>query len=295
MKVAITGSSGLIGSALITALEARGDEVVRVVRSNAGPTDCAWDIYAGTIDADALAGVDAVVHLAGEGIGEKKWSDDQKKKVLESRTMGTALIAETIASLDPKPLVFVSGSAIGFYGNRGDTKVTERDERGSGFLSDVTTAWEQAAQPAIDAGIRTAMIRTGVVLSTAGGALKEQLPFFKMGIGGKIGNGKQYWSWISITDQINAMLHILDNDISGPVNLTAPNPSTNAEFTKALGKALGRPTFLPTPKPAVQLRLGKEAAEEMLYFSTRVIPEVLLDSGFSFAHPTIDDAFAAVL
>ena len=295
MKVAITGSSGLIGSALITALEARGDEVVRVVRSNAGPTDCAWDIYAGTIDADALAGVDAVVHLAGEGIGEKKWSDDQKKKVLESRTMGTALIAETIASLDPKPTVFVSGSAIGFYGNRGDTKVTERDERGSGFLSDVTTAWEQAAQPAIDAGIRTAMIRTGVVLSTAGGALKEQLPFFKMGIGGKIGNGKQYWSWISITDQINAMLHILDNDISGPVNLTAPNPSTNAEFTKALGKALGRPTFLPTPKPAVQLRLGKEAAEEMLYFSTRVIPEVLLDSGFSFAHPTIDDAFAAVL
>lgn len=295
MKVAITGSSGLIGSALITALEARGDEVVRVVRSNAGPTDCAWDIYAGTIDADALAGVDAVVHLAGEGIGEKKWSDDQKKKVLESRTMGTALIAETIASLDPKPSVFVSGSAIGFYGNRGDTKVTERDERGSGFLSDVTTAWEQAAQPAIDAGIRTAMIRTGVVLSTAGGALKEQLPFFKMGIGGKIGNGKQYWSWISITDQINAMLHILDNDISGPVNLTAPNPSTNAEFTKALGKALGRPTFLPTPKPAVQLRLGKEAAEEMLYFSTRVIPEVLLDSGFSFAHPTIDDAFAAVL
>ncbi len=295
MKVAITGSSGLIGSALITALAARGDEVVRVVRSNAGPTDCAWDIYAGTIDADALAGVDAVVHLAGEGIGEKKWSDDQKKKVLESRTMGTALIAETIASLDPKPTVFVSGSAIGFYGNRGDTKVTERDERGSGFLSDVTTAWEQAAQPAIDAGIRTAMIRTGVVLSTAGGALKEQLPFFKMGIGGKIGNGKQYWSWISITDQINAMLHILDNDISGPVNLTAPNPSTNAEFTKALGKALGRPTFLPTPKPAVQLRLGKEAAEEMLYFSTRVIPEVLLDSGFSFAHPTIDDAFAAVL
>lgn len=295
MKVAITGSSGLIGSALITALEARGDEVVRVVRSNAGPTDCAWDIYAGTIDAAALAGVDAVVHLAGEGIGEKKWSDDQKKKVLESRTMGTALIAETIALLDPKPSVFVSGSAIGFYGNRGDTKVTERDERGSGFLSDVTTAWEQAAQPAIDAGIRTAMIRTGVVLSTAGGALKEQLPFFKMGIGGKIGNGKQYWSWISITDQIDAMLHILDTDISGPVNLTAPNPSTNAEFTKALGNALGRPTFLPTPKPAVQLRLGKEAAEEMLYFSTRVIPEVLLDSGFSFAHPTIDDAFAAVL
>ncbi len=295
MKVAITGSSGLIGSALITALEARGDEVVRVVRSNARPTDCAWDIYAGTIDSEALAGVDGVVHLAGEGIGEKKWSDEQKKKVLESRTMGTALIAETITSLDPKPSVFVSGSAIGFYGNRGDTKVTERDERGSGFLSDVTTAWEEAAQPAIDAGIRTAMIRTGVVLSTAGGALKEQLPFFKMGIGGKIGNGQQYWSWISMTDQINAILHILDSDISGPVNLTAPNPSTNADFTKALGKALGRPTFLPTPKPAVQLRLGKEAAEEMLYFSTRVIPEVLLDSGFSFAHPTIDDAFAAVL
>ena len=295
MKVAITGSSGLIGTALIRALEARGDEVVRVVRSNARPTDCAWDIYAGTIDTEALAGVDGVVHLAGEGIGEKKWSDEQKAKVTESRTLGTALIAETIAGLEQPPSVFVSGSAIGFYGNRGDAKLTEGDARGSGFLSDVVTAWESAAQPAIDAGIRTAFIRTGVVLSTEGGALKEQLPFFKLGIGGKIGDGGQYWSWISITDQINAMLHVLDNDISGPVNLTAPNPSTNADFTKSLGKALGRPTFLPTPKPAVQLRLGKQAAEEMLYFSTRVIPAVLLDSGFTFTHPTIDDAFAALL
>lgn len=295
MRVAITGSSGLIGTELIEALKKRGDDVVRVVRSNPGPTDCAWDIYAGTIDAAALEGVDAVVHLAGEGIGEKKWSDDQKKKVLESRTLGTALIAETIVGLETKPNVFISGSAMGFYGDRGDTKLSERDERGSGFLSDVTVAWEAAAKAAIDSGIRTALIRTGVVLSTKGGALKEQLPFFKLGIGGKIGNGRQYWSWISITDQIDAILHILDNDISGPVNLTAPNPSTNAEFTKALGSALGRPTFLPTPKPAVQLRLGKEATEEMLYFSTRVIPEVLLDSGFTFSHPTIDEAFAAVL
>gem|GEM_PF-6090892 len=191
MKVAITGSSGLIGTALIRALEERGDEVVRVVRSNARPSDCAWDIYAGTIDADALVGIDGVVHLAGEGIGEKKWSDEQKAKVTESRTLGTALIAETIAGLEQPPSVFVSGSAIGFYGNRGDAKLTERDARGSGFLSDVVTAWESAAQPAIDAGIRTAFIRTGVVLSTEGGALKEQLPFFKLGIGGNAARTRQ--------------------------------------------------------------------------------------------------------
>jgi len=283
MKVAITGSSGLIGTALRQALVARGDSVTRVVRGNPSSDDVLWDIEAGEIESAKLEGVDAVVHLAGEGIGESKWSPEQKAKILESRTLGTALIAGAIAGLADKPQVFLSGSAMGFYGNRGD------------FLPDLCTAWEAAAAPALDAGIRTAFLRTGLVLSAEGGALKEQLPFFKLGIGGKIGDGSQYWSWISITDHVNAMLHLLDTDIAGPVNMTAPNPSTNAEFTKALGKALGRPTFLPTPKPAVQLRLGKECAQALLYDSARIIPEVLVDSGFSFTHETIDDAFAAIL
>lgn len=295
MKIAITGSSGLIGSALIEAITERGDTPVRIVRSSAKPDDVLWDIAAGTIDAEKLEGVDAVVHLAGEGIGEAKWSPEQKKNILESRTLGTALLADTLASLTNKPAVLVSGSAMGFYGNRGDTKLTENDDRGSGFLPDVVVAWEAAAQPAIDAGIRTAMIRTGVVLSPKGGALKEQLPFFKMGVGGKIGDGKQYWSWISITDQVGAILHIIDGTLAGPVNVVAPNPVTNAEFTKALGKALGRPTFLPTPKFAVDARLGKEAAEALLFWSTRVVPHALIDSGFQFTHPTIDEAFEALL
>ena len=295
MKIAITGSSGLIGTALIDAITARGDTPVRVVRSSPGPDDILWDINAGTIEADKLEGIDAVVHLAGEGIGEAKWSPEQKRKILESRTKGTALLANALAELDNKPSVFVSGSAMGFYGDRGDTKLDEHADPGQGFLTDVVVAWEAAAQPAIDAGIRTAMIRTGVVLSPKGGALKEQLPFFKLGIGGKIGDGSQYWSWISIDDQIGAILHIIDGELSGPVNVVAPNPVTNAEFTSALGKALGRPTFLPTPKFAVDIRLGKEAAEAMLFWSTRVIPQALTDSGYTFEHPTIDKAFEALL
>jgi len=295
MKVAITGSSGLIGTALRDALRTRGDEIVRIVRANAQPGEVLWDLDAGTIDAAGLEGVDAVVHLAGEGIGEAKWSAEQKQKILDSRTLGTALLAETLAGLATKPSVLVSGSAMGFYGDRGTEELREQSVRGTGFLADISVAWEHAAQPAIDAGIRTAFIRTGLVLSPSGGALKEQLPFFKMGIGGKIGDGSQYWSWISITDHINAILHVIESDLSGPVNLTAPNPSTNAEFTAALGKALGRPTFMPTPRFAVELRLGKQAAQEMLYAGSKVLPAALLDSGFTFEHPTIDEAFGAIL
>lgn len=295
MRVAITGSSGLIGTALRRALTERGDEIVRVVRSNPGATDVLWDIKAGTIDAESLDGVDAVVHLAGEGIGEKKWSEEQKAKIYNSRIDGTTLLSNALANLSNPPSVFVCGSAMGIYGDRGADKMTETSAPGTGFLAEVTKDWEAAAAPAIDAGIRTVFPRTGIVLSTEGGALKEQLPFFKIGIGGKIGDGTQYWSWISMPDYIRALLHLIDSDLSGPVNLTAPNPSTNAEFTKALGKALGRPTFLPTPKPAVIIRLGAECAQALLYDSTRVIPQVLLDSGFEFEHANIDDAFAAVL
>lgn len=295
MKIAITGSSGLIGTALVSAITARGDTPIRIVRANPGPDEVLWDIEAGTIDVDKLDGVDAVVHLAGEGIGEARWSPEQKKRITESRTLSTALLAESLAGLESPPSVFVSGSATGFYGDRGSAEMTEQSEPGEGFLVDVVLAWEQAAQPAIAAGIRTAFIRTGVVLSKDGGALKEQLPFFKAGIGGKIGDGSQYWSWISIQDHIGAVLHIIDGDLSGPVNLTSPNPVTNKEFTTALGRALGRPTFLPTPKFAVDLRLGKEAAKEMLFWSTRVLPTVLSDSGYQFQHPTIGEAFEAAL
>jgi uncharacterized protein (TIGR01777 family) len=295
MKIAITGSSGLIGTALCEAILQRGDDPIRIVRSNPGPNDLVWDIEAGTIDTPRLEGVDAVVHLAGEGIAEKKWTPDQKAKIIESRRLGTALIAEAVAGLSTKPEVLVSGSAIGIYGDRGDEELTEQATPGSGFLTDVVGIWEAAAQPAVDAGIRTAFIRTGIVLSADGGALKEQLPFFKLGIGGRIGDGKQYWSWISITDQVKAILHIIDSNLAGPVNLTAPNPTTNSEFTKALGQALGRPTFLPTPKFAVDLRLGKEAAREFLFFSARVVPAALADSGFVFDHPTITEAFEALL
>lgn len=296
MRVAITGSSGLIGTELRRVLSERGDDVIRVVRSNPGPNDALWDIEAGQIDADKLNGLDAIVHLAGAGIGDAKWTPKYKEVLLESRTLSTTLLAETLAALPEKPSVFLSGSAMGFYGNRGSAELTEDSERGSGFLADLVVDWEQAAQPAIDAGIRTALLRTGVVLTTKGGALKEQLPFFKMGVGGKIGDGSQYVSWISMADHVRAMLHIIDDDrLSGPINLTAPNPSTNAEFTKALGSALGRPTFLPTPKFAVEARLGKAAAEELVYFSARILPSALLESGFEFEHRTIDEAFGALL
>lgn len=295
MKIAITGSSGLIGTALRQAIERRGDTAVRIVRRSPGANEIRWDIGAGTIEADKLEGIDAVVHLSGEGIGEAKWSPAQKKELVESRTKSTALLANTLAGLENKPSVFVSGSAMGIYGNRGDELLSESAEPGTGFLPKLVIDWEAEAQPAIDAGIRTAFIRTGLVLSPNGGSLKEQLPFFKLGVGGKMGDGSQYWSWISLEDEVRAILHIIDGDLSGPVNLAAPNPVTNADFTKALGTALGRPTFFPTPRFGVELRLGKEAADALVYWSTRIDPKALVDSGFEFEHATIDQAFEAIL
>ena len=294
MLVAITGSSGLIGSALIEALEARGDQVLRVVRRSPGAGEIRWDIDAQVID-DGLAAADAVVHLAGAGIGDERWTPERKRVIKESRTKSTALLASSLAAMSDGPRTLVSGSAIGFYGDRGDERLTEASAPGSDFLAEVVTAWEAAAQPAIDAGLRVAFIRTGVVLSPDGGALKEQLPFFKLGIGGRFGDGSQYWSWISIDDEVAAILHLLDGDVSGPVNLTAPNPTTNAEFTKTLGSALNRPTLLPTPRFAVNLRLGSELAEALLYTSARVLPTVLQESGFTFRHPTLSEALEDLL
>jgi len=297
MDIAVTGSTGLIGTALCRRLEADGDRVIRVVRRPVAGGEAAiqWDPVAGTIDAASLEGVGAVVHLAGAGIGDKRWSAERKREILESRTKGTALLAATLAGLERKPDVLVSGSAIGFYGDRGDEVLTEQSAPGDDFLAEICTAWEAEARPAADAGVRVATIRTGVVLSLDGGALAKLLPLFKVGAGGKFGSGRQWWSWISLDDEIAAIRHLIDHPVSGPVNLTAPNPETNAAFTKVLGRVLGRPSFLAVPAFGPKLVVGGELAEALLFTSARVLPEALESSGFTFAHPDLESALRSVL
>ena len=295
MKVAITGSSGLIGTALTGALEGAGHTVVPVVRGEAGPGEISWQPSEGTIDAAAFEGVDAVVHLAGAGIGDKRWTEERKQVIRDSRTEGTSLLATTLAGLGRKPRVLLSASGVDYYGDRGDEVLTEESSAGDTVLAGVCIDWEGAAQPAVDAGIRTCFLRSGVVLTPDGGALERTLPAFKLGIGGRLGSGDQWWSWISIDDEIGAILHLLDSDVEGPVNLTAPNPVTNREFTKALGKELRRPTVFPIPSFGPKLLFGSELVETLLYESKRVLPAVLERSGYRFRHRTIDEAFAAVL
>lgn len=295
MKIAITGSSGLLGTALRGRLAADGHEVVRIVRRPAGSGEVRWDPEAGEIDAEGLRGTDAFVNLAGAGIGDERWSDERKRVLVESRTKSTDLLARTIADLSPKPRVLLSGSAIGFYGNRADEVLTEDSASGNGFLADLCRQWEAATAPAEEAGVRTAHLRTGIVLSSDGGALAKMLLPFKLGIGGRLGDGQQWMSWISIDDHVRAMMHLLTADVRGPVDLTAPAPVRNADFTKALGRELGRPTLLPIPRIGPRLLLGKELAQALLYESQRVLPAVLEQSGFSFTHRTIDDALAGVL
>ncbi|MEQ8840700.1 MAG: TIGR01777 family oxidoreductase [Acidimicrobiales bacterium] len=296
MRVLVSGSTGLIGEALVTRLAADGHEPVRLVRS-APPDDrpsVRWDPAAGTIDDDALTDIDAVVHLAGEGIAERRWTDDQKARILNSRVDGTTLLAETIAAADNPPAVFLSGSAIGFYGDRGDELLTEASAGGDGFLAHVTVEWEKATAAAASSS-RVVHIRTGIVLSGDGGALAPLLPFFKLGVGGRIGDGEQWWSWIAIDDMVGALTWLLTSDVSGPVNLTGPAPVTNGEFTDTLGRVLHRPTLLPTPKPALWLKLGRELTEELLYASQRVAPTVLLERGYQFEHPDLESALRAAL
>lgn len=297
MRVAVTGSSGLIGSALVASLRGDDHEVVRVVRRSSGgdgPT-VAWDPEHGTIEAAGLEGVDAVVHLAGAGIGDERWSDDRKRVILESRTNGTALLARTLARLDSPPAVLLSGSAVGYYGDRGDEVCTEASPAGTGFLAEVCAAWEAAAAPAVGAGIRTAFLRTGIVQTAAGGALKKTMPLFKLGLGGRFGGGKQWWSWISLADEVGAIRHLLDHDVSGPVNLTAPTPVTNAIYTATLGRVLGRPTVLPVPSFGPKLLLGAEGAQAMLLDGQRVLPSVLEGAGYRFRHPGLEAALRAEL
>jgi uncharacterized protein (TIGR01777 family) len=296
MKILITGASGLIGTALTAELIKQGHTTVSAVRREPRRNDeVQWNPAAGQINVSAFDSVDAVVHLAGAGIGDKRWTNDYKREILESRTLGTSTLANAMAQLTVKPKVFLSGSAIGIYGDRHDETLNESSAHGTGFLADVCEQWEAAAAPATAAGIRTVLLRTGIVLSTKGGALKKQLPLFKLGVGGKFGSGKQWQSWISITDEVNAIIHLLTSQLSGPVNLTAPSPVTNATFTKTLAGVVKRPALLPIPSFGPKALLGSELADALLYTGQFVTPDALLADGFSFEHPTLDVALRALL
>lgn len=295
MRIAITGASGFIGTALTASLEQDDHDVLRVGRSASGPGAIRWDPAAGVLDGAALEGVDAVVHLAGEGIAEKRWTDEQKRRIRDSRVLGTTLLATTLAELAEKPQVLISGSGIDAYGDRGDEVLTESSSRGDSFLAEVVRDWEAATAPAEAAGIRVAHLRTGIVLGKHGGALPRMVQLARFGLLGKIGSGRQWWSWITIDDHVRAIRHLVDQDLSGPVNLCTPNPVTNAELTKALGRVLKRPTFLPVPAFGPKLLLGSELAETLLLESKRAAPEKLLQSGFDFDHDEIAPALRHVL
>jgi uncharacterized protein (TIGR01777 family) len=297
MHIAVTGSTGLLGNALVAFLRTGGHTVTRITRS--GPTaadELRWDIDRGEIDVAGLRGVDSVVHLAGEGIAEKRWTDEQKRRILTSRTEGTRLIAETLAAMDDGPRVLVSASAVGIYGERGDEVLTEDSGPGQGFLPDVVKAWEAAADPARAAGIRVVHPRIGIVQTPDGGALGKVLPLFRAGIGGKLGSGGQYWSWVSRDDVIGLIQFALtDGDLEGPVNAVAPNPVTNAEYTKVLGCVLKRPTVLPVPRFAPGILLGAELAENLVFTSARILPARAEKAGYSFKHTTLEACLRDIL
>jgi uncharacterized protein (TIGR01777 family) len=254
-----------------------------------------WDPARGTVDRAAFEGVDAVVHLAGEGVATKRWSAEQKRRILDSRVQGTTLLASTLAALDRKPRVLLSASGMDFYGDTGDEPVTEAHPKGTGFLADVCEAWEGATAAAADAGIRTALLRTTMVLGDGGGALAKMLPLFKVGLGGRMGSGRQWWSWISVDDWVGAARFLLESDLGGPVNMGAPGPVTNAEFTKALASVLRRPAVVPVPAFGPRLLLGRELADTLLHVSHRIVPDALEGAGFAFRHPEVTSAFRAVL
>jgi uncharacterized protein len=295
MKIVISGASGLIGTQLVATLKSSGHEVVQLVRRSAAAGQIMWDPKSGKLDPASLEGCDAVIHLSGAGIGDKRWSDAYRKEILDSRTATTLLLANTIASLQRKPSVFLSGSAIGIYGARGDEQLTETSAHGTGFLADVCKQWEAAAKPAIDAGVRTVFLRTGIVLSPKGGALKKLLPLFRLGIGGKFGNGKQWQSWISMDDEVASIIHLLTANVSGAVNLTAPQPVTNAEFTKVLARVVKKPAIVPVPTFAPKILLGGELADALLFTGQRVMPQALTASGYVFKHSTLESALRSLL
>jgi len=289
-RVAVTGASGLIGTALVGHLRSEGHTVQRFVRRPAIARDeISWDPIAGTVDLSALEGVDAVIHLAGAGVGDKRWTKKYKSTILNSRLLGTTAIANAVATV--KPSVFISGSAIGWYGETGNRAVSETDRGGDDFLSAVCREWEGAADLAGD--VRTVKIRTGLVLDPTGGALGRMIPLFRLGLGGKLGDGKQWWSWITLHDQVRAICYLMESKVSGPVNLTSPNPSTNREFTAALARAMHRPALFPAPSFALKLALGGFSSE--ILGSKKILPEVLLNDGFAFDYPQLSTALEALV
>ena len=295
-NILITGAAGFVGTYLTEFLIDKGYDIIILSRSakNTKANIAHWDPESGEIDIDALQNLDAVVHLAGESIAGR-WTDHKKVRIENSRVLGTKLLSESIASLNKKPEVFISASAIGIYGSRGDEILDEASSCGQGFLADVGVKWEEATKAAQDAGIRVCNVRIGLVLGQDGGALEKMLVPFKFGLGGKIGDGTQYWSWIAIDDLIQIIYYLLNNEnVQGPVNAVSPNPVTNNQFTKALGRTLNRPTMFPLPAFAARGLLG-EMADETMLSSTRVMPQKLLDSGFKFKYIDLNEALSGIL
>jgi uncharacterized protein (TIGR01777 family) len=289
-RIAITGASGLIGTALVGHLKSEGHTVQRFVRRPVvAPDEIQWDPKTGYVDIEALRGVDAIIHLAGVGVGDKRWSKKYKSEILNSRLLGTTAIAHAVNEV--KPQVFISASAIGWYGESGNRAVVESDRVGDDFLAAVCREWEGAADLVTD--VRTVKIRTGLVLDPTGGALGRMLPLFRFGLGGKLGNGKQWWSWITLHDVIRAITFLLENRISGPVNLTSPNPVTNQEFTSALARAMHRPALFPAPAIALKIALGGFSSE--ILGSKKVVPQALTDDGFTWDYPHITNALTALI
>ncbi|MFI5228550.1 MAG: TIGR01777 family oxidoreductase [Gemmatimonadales bacterium] len=288
--IVISGSTGLIGSALVASLTARGHEVRQLVRrTQRGGDEITWHPDAGELDPRAFDGADAVIHLAGENIAQR-WTSGARQRIRDSRVHGTSLIARTIAALPRKPRALVNASAIGIYGDRGDEELDEWSATGRGFLANVCREWEAATSAASDAGVRVAMLRTGVALSRGGGALAKLLPPFRAGLGGRIGSGRQWMSWIALSDLVRAVLHIVDDEtLAGPVDIVAPNPVRNADFARTLGRVLRRPAVIPLPGPAIRLLFGAMGVETLLA-SQRVRPAKLLERGFAFEHPTLESA-----
>jgi uncharacterized protein (TIGR01777 family) len=299
MRVLVSGSHGLIGTTLVRTLRTRGHEVGRIVRRHtrpsAGPADVRWDIESGSIDTGAMEGADALVNLIGPSLA-RRWSKRYKARLRDSRVDGTTQLAAALAQLKRPPRVMVSGSAIGYYGNRGDEVLTEESDPGTGFLAELVQAWEAATSPAEKVGIRVVHLRSGIVQSADGGALRKQLPLFKLGLGGQLSAGRQYVSWISLADEIDAIMHAIEHDdVRGALNATAPNPVTNAQFTRILGAALGRPTLLRVPSLALSLAFGPEMARETVLVSQRVRPARLEATGYTFRHPELADALDTAL
>jgi uncharacterized protein (TIGR01777 family) len=297
MKILVSGSHGLIGTALIKSLTKDSHEIVRLVRREHtfGSPDIEWSPNQGRLDSEHLEGLDVVVHLAGENIAEGRWTSEKKRAILESRVKGTTLLSDALARLSRPPSLFLTASAIGYYGDRGDELLTEKSAPGNGFLPEVCIAWEQATRSAAEKGIRTVNTRFGIVLDEAGGALAKMLTPFRMGIGGRIGDGRQWMSWIALNDVVIVLKFLITvQSAAGPVNFVAPTPVTNAEFTKTLGRVLSRPTFFPVPAFAVRLAFG-EMADALLLASTKVSPAALQDQGFVFNWPALEPALRHIL